>query len=44
MKNQYIKANSNRHSTNESISKSQLASKLKVIEFLKNQLYPSGIK
>ncbi|CAF3039988.1 unnamed protein product, partial [Rotaria sp. Silwood2] len=29
MKNQYIKSSTNRHSTNESINKSQLASKLK---------------
>ena len=42
MKNQYIKSNSNRHSTNESTNKTQLASRLKVIEFLKEQIYPSG--
>jgi len=42
MKNQYIKSNSNRHTSNEFNSKSQLASRLKVIEFLKNQLYPTG--
>ncbi|CAF1226625.1 unnamed protein product [Rotaria sordida] len=41
MKNQYIKSSTNRHSTNESINKSQLASKLKVIEFLKEHLYPT---
>ncbi len=42
MKNQYIKSHSNRHSTNELINKNQLASRLKVIEFLKDQLYPTG--
>jgi hypothetical protein len=39
MKNQYIKSNSNRH---ETINKNQLTSRLKVIEFLKEQLYPTG--
>lgn len=42
MKNQYIKLNSTRCSTNETINKTQLASRLKVIEFLKDQLYPTG--
>ena len=42
MKNQYIKLNSTRSSTNETTNKTQLASRLKVIEFLKDQLYPSG--
>ncbi|CAF1387500.1 unnamed protein product [Adineta steineri] len=41
MKSQYIKSSSTRHSTNESTNKIQLASRLKVIEFLKNQLYPT---
>ncbi|CAF3873528.1 unnamed protein product, partial [Rotaria sp. Silwood1] len=41
MKNQYIKLSTNRHSTNDSINKSQLSSKLKVIEFLKDHLYPT---
>jgi hypothetical protein len=39
MKNQYIKLNSNRY---ESTNKIQLATRLKVIEFLKDQLYPTG--
>jgi len=42
MKDQYIKSNLNRHTTNESTNKNQLASRLKVIEFLKDQLYPTG--
>lgn len=42
MKNQYIKSSTNRHTTNESTNKNQLESKLKVIEFLKEQLYPTG--
>ncbi|CAF1486603.1 unnamed protein product [Rotaria sp. Silwood1] len=42
MKNQYIKLSTSRHSTNDSINKSQLSSKLKVIEFLKDHLYPTG--
>jgi hypothetical protein len=42
MRDQYIKSSSNRHSTNESTNKSQLVSRLKVVEFLKNQLYPTG--
>lgn len=47
MKNQYIKANSNRQSncstySNNQINKNQLESRLKVIEFLKDQLYPTG--
>jgi len=42
MKNQYIKLNSNRHVTNEAANKNQLTSRLKVIEFLKDQLYPTG--
>ncbi|UJR16550.1 hypothetical protein I4U23_003450 [Adineta vaga] len=41
MKNQYIKSSSTRHTTNESANRIQLASRLKVIEFLKQQLYPS---
>ena len=49
MKNQYIKSNSTRqtnsslNSINPNINKSQLASRLKVIEFLKDQLYPTGL-
>jgi hypothetical protein len=39
MKNQYIKLNSNRY---ESTNKTQFVSRLKVIEFLKDQLYPTG--
>jgi len=48
MKDQYIKANSNRQTNNsiysnsQTINKSQLASRLKVIDFLKGQLYPTG--
>jgi len=48
MKNQYIRANSNRHTNNstylnnQTINKSQLSSRLKVIDFLKDQLYPTG--
>jgi hypothetical protein len=48
MKNQYIKANSNRHTNNstylnsQTINKNQLSSRLKVIDFLKDQLYPTG--
>jgi hypothetical protein len=42
MRDQYTKSSSNRHSANESTNKSQLASRLKVIEFLRNQLYPTG--
>jgi hypothetical protein len=48
MKNQYIKANSTRqtncsiNSTNQIINKNQLASRLKVIDFLKDHLYPTG--
>ncbi|CAF1475825.1 unnamed protein product [Rotaria magnacalcarata] len=41
MKNQYIKSSTTRHTTNESLTKSQLESKLKVIEFLKDHLYPT---
>ncbi|CAF1408489.1 unnamed protein product [Rotaria magnacalcarata] len=47
MKNQYIIANSNRQtnpstpSNNQAINKNQLASRLKVIDFLKDQLYPT---
>ncbi len=50
MKNQYITANSNRQTTNsiysnnQTVNKNQLASRLKVIEFLKDQLYPTGNK
>jgi hypothetical protein len=44
LKTNYIKSSSTRHSTNESMNKMQLASKLKVIEFLKDQLYPTGKK
>ena len=47
MKSQYIKSNSTRQtnsSLNQPITKSQLASRLKVIDFLKDQLYPTGIK
>jgi len=48
MKIQYIKANCNRqtssstYSNNQTINKNQLSSRLKVIEFLKDQLYPTG--
>ncbi len=42
MKNQYIKSSSTRHNSNELTNKNQLASRLKVIEFLKDQLYPTG--
>jgi hypothetical protein len=42
MKNQYIKSNSNRHTTNELTNKNQLESRLKVIELLKEQIYPTG--
>ena len=48
MKNQFLKVNStrsmnlNNSSTNQTINKSQLTSRLKVIEFLKDQLYPTG--
>ncbi|CAF0985970.1 unnamed protein product [Adineta ricciae] len=41
MKDQYIKSSSTRHTSNESANRIQLASRLKVIEFLKQQLYPS---
>jgi hypothetical protein len=47
MKDQYIKANSNRQTTNsiysnsQTINKSQLISRIKVIDFLKDQLYPT---
>ncbi|CAF2650470.1 unnamed protein product [Rotaria sp. Silwood2] len=47
MKIQYIKANSNRqtncstYSNGQTINKSQLASRLKVIDFLKDHLYPT---
>lgn len=44
MKNHYIKSSSSRHTSNESTNKIQLASRLKVIEFLKDQLYPTGKK
>jgi hypothetical protein len=50
MKDQYIKANSNRQTTSsvysnsQTITKSQLASRIKVIDFLKDQLYPTGKK
>lgn len=50
MKNQYIIANSNRQTNNsiysnsQIINKNQLASRLKVIHFLKDQLYPTGKK
>jgi hypothetical protein len=47
MKSQYIKSNSTRQtncSVNQPITNSQLASRLKVIDFLKDQLYPTGIK
>jgi hypothetical protein len=49
MKSQYIKANCNRqtssstYSNNQTINKNQLSSRLKVIEFLKDQLYPTDI-
>jgi hypothetical protein len=48
MKSQYIKANSNRqvncstYSHSQIINKNQLASRLKVIDFLKDHLYPTG--
>ena len=48
MKCQYIKANSNRqtncsiNSNNQTMNKNQLASRLKVIDFLKDHLYPTG--
>lgn len=48
MKNQYIKANGNRSMNsntffnNQINQKNHLASRLKVIEFLKDQLYPTG--
>jgi hypothetical protein len=48
MKSQYITANSNRQTNNstylnsQTINKSQLSSRLKVIDFLKDQLYPTG--
>jgi len=47
MKSQYITANSNRqtnnstYSSSQTINKNQLISRLKVIEFLKDQLYPT---
>ena len=50
MKDQYIKANSNRQTTSsiysnsQTINKSQLQSRIKVIDFLKDQLYPTGKK
>ena len=48
MKNQYLKANgtrsmnSNTFLNNQLYQKNHLASRLKVIEFLKDQLYPTG--
>lgn len=48
MKIQYIKANSNRQTNsstypnNQTLNKNQLESRLKVIEFLKDHLYPTG--
>jgi len=50
MKNHYIKSNSNRqtncstYSNSQVLNKNQLASKLKVIDFLKDHLYPTGNK
>jgi len=50
MKSQYITANCNRQTNNstylnsQTINKNQLASRLKVIDFLKDQLYPTGKK
>ena len=47
MKIQYIKNNSNRQLNNSNvqhINKNQLISRLKVIDFLKDQLYPTGKK
>ncbi|CAF4933190.1 unnamed protein product, partial [Rotaria sp. Silwood1] len=47
MKNQYIKANSNRqtnsstYSNSQTINKTQLESRLKVVDFLKDHLYPT---
>lgn len=50
MKSQYIISNSNRqinnsiYSNSQPINKNQLSSRLKVIDFLKDQLYPTGKK
>ncbi len=50
MKNHYIRSNSNRqtnsstYSNSQVLNKNQLASKLKVIDFLKDHLYPTGNK
>jgi hypothetical protein len=48
MKNHYIKTSSTRqtncstYSNSQVLNKNQLASKLKVIDFLKDHLYPTG--
>lgn len=42
MKDQYIKMSGNRSMNSSMNNKSQLSSRLKVIEFLKDQLYPTG--
>jgi hypothetical protein len=50
MKIQYIQSNSTRHTNNltylnnQTNNKNQLLSRLKVIDFLKDQLYPTGKK
>ncbi|UJR29856.1 hypothetical protein I4U23_017400 [Adineta vaga] len=49
MKNHYIKTNSTRQTSsstylnNQTLNKNQLTSRIKVIEFLKDQLYPTDI-